>query len=146
MSEVYTDNNCELDVIKHNGIVKNLDSRKYYIAITPQSACVACNAKSVCNVTELNDEIVEVPRRDTDDYKPGDKVEILMEKSLGTKAVFLGYIAPFLLVLIVLIVSLNIFESQGIAGLVSIGILVPYYFILYLNREALKKTFTFRLG
>jgi len=145
MSEIYTDNSCELDAIRHNGIIKNLDTRKYYVSITPQSACVSCNAKSVCNVTELNDEIVEVPRRETDDYKPGDKVEILMEKSLGTKAVFLGYIAPFILVLFVLILSLNIFESQGIAGLASIAILIPYYFILYLNRNALKKTFTFRL-
>jgi len=145
MSEIYTDNNCELDAITHSGIIKNMNSRKYFISITPQSACTACHVKSVCNVTELNDEIVEVPRTGSEEYKTGDKVEILMEKSLGTKAVFLGYIAPFLLVLATLLITLNLFKSQGVAGLISIGILAPYYFILYLNRKVLKKTFTFRL-
>lgn len=145
MAEVYKDNDCDLDAVRHNGIIKKMDSRKYYVSITPQSACASCHAKSVCNVTELHDEIVEVPRKESDEYKAGDKVEILMEKSLGTKAVFLGYIAPFLLLFFTLIVALNIFESQGIAGLISIGILIPYYFILYFNRKALKKTFTFRL-
>jgi len=88
---------------------------------------------------------VEVPRTGSEEYKTGDKVQILMEKSLGTKAVFLGYIAPFLLVLATLLITLNLFKSQGVAGLISIGILAPYYFILYLNRKVLKKTFTFRL-
>jgi len=68
-----------------------------------------------------------------------------MQKSLGTRAVMLGYFLPFLLVLLTLIVTLNIFKSQGLAGLISLGVLVPYYMLLYFNKDRLKKTFTFKI-
>ncbi|NOX48289.1 MAG: SoxR reducing system RseC family protein, partial [Chlorobi bacterium] len=75
----------------------------------------------------------------------GDRVEILMEKSLGTKAVFLGYILPFIVLFITLIVGLNVFDDEGIAGLLALGILVPYYFALYYLRGRLSNTFIFRI-
>jgi len=57
----------------------------------------------------------------------------------------LGYIIPFLIVLVTLIVSLNLIGNEGIAGLISVGILVPYYLILYFNRDSLKSAFRFRI-
>jgi len=145
MANIQIDKDCDLEAIKHSGVIKEIDDHQYYVSIVAQSACVACSAKSVCNVSEMKDEIVEVPRQKTESFAIGDKVDILMEKSLGTKAVILGYILPFLIVLITLIVSLNLIDSEGLAGLMSIGILVPYYLILYVNRERLKTTFKFRI-
>lgn len=145
MANIQIDKDCDLDAIKHSGIIKDIDSKKYYISIIAQSACAACHAKGVCNVSELQQEIVEVPREQTDNYKIGDKVEILMEKSLGPKAVMLGYFFPFLLLLVTLIITLSFMKNQGIAGLISIAILVPYYFILYTLRDRLKNKFKFRI-
>ena len=145
MINIQIDKDCELDAIKHSGFIKDMDSGQYYVSIVAQSACAACHAKSVCNVSELQQEIVEVPRKQADNYKIGDQVEILMEKSLGPKAVMLGYFIPFLLLVTTLIVSLSLINNQGIAGLISIGILIPYYLILYLKRDALKTAFRFRI-
>ena len=145
MANIQIDKDCDLDTIKHSGIIKDINSKQYYISIIAQSACAACHAKGVCNVSELQQEIVEVPREQTDNYKIGDKVEILMEKSLGPKAVMLGYFFPFLLLLVTLIITLSFMKNQGIAGLISIAILVPYYFILYTLRERLKNKFKFRI-
>ena len=145
MKKDFANTDCSVDSIKHSGIIKDIDSKQYYVSIIAQSACAACHAKSVCNVTELQEEIIEIPKEETDSYKIGDKVEILMEKSLGPKAVMLGYVIPFIVLLTTLIVSLNIFDSEGIAGLLSLGILIPYYLILYLVKDKLKKAFVFRI-
>ena len=145
MTKIQIDKDCDLEAIKHSGVIKEIDNLQYYVSIVAQSACVACSAKSVCNVSEMKDEIVEVPRNESENFKVGDKVEILMEKSHGTKAVMLGYILPFLIILVTLIVTLSLIGNEGIAGLISIGILVPYYLILYINRDRLKTAFRFRL-
>ena len=145
MSEYLQQTECETDSIKHNGIIRTMDKDKYYISIVAQSACVSCSVKGACNVTEIKEETVEVVKGKNDKYKIGDRVEILMEKSLGTKAVFLGYILPFILLFLMLIIGLSIFDEEGIAGLLALGILIPYYFALYYLRGRLNNTFVFRI-
>lgn len=145
MTNFQIDKDCDLDAIKHSGVIKEIDDLQYYVSIVAQSACAGCSAKGVCNVSEMKDEIVEVPRNKSEDFAIGDKVDILMEKSQGTKAVMLGYIVPFLIVLATLIISLSLIGNEGFAGLISIGVLVPYYLILYVNRKKLKTAFRFRI-
>jgi sigma-E factor negative regulatory protein RseC len=136
---------CDLDAIKHSGIIKEIDTEHYFVSIIAQSACAACHANSICNVSDFQHEIVEVPRKKNDQFKVGDQVEILMEKSLGPKAVLLGYFIPFLMVLSTLIISLSIIPNEGIAGLISVVVLVPYYLVLYIVRDRLKTAFRFRI-
>jgi len=69
----------------------------------------------------------------------------MMKQSLGNFAVFLGYILPFLVLLATLIISISAGLSEGIAGLLSLGILVPYFFVLYQLRSKLSKKFSFQL-
>ena len=145
MNNLKIDKDCDLETIKHSGVIKEIDVYQYYVSIVAQSACASCSVKGVCNVSEMKDEIVEVPRNKTENFAIGDKVDILMEKSQGTKAVMLGYVLPFLIVLITLIVSLSLINNEGLAGLISISILIPYYLILYVNRERLKTAFRFRI-
>jgi sigma-E factor negative regulatory protein RseC len=54
----------------------------------------------------------------------------------------LGYIVPFLLMIAVLMGVLFISGSEGLAGLLAILVLAPYYWILYLYRKRLKNTFS----
>ena len=93
----------------------------------------------------MNEEIVEVSRAKEMTYQVGDKVNVVMQKSLGTRAVMLGYFVPFLLVLFTLIISLNLMENQGLSGLLALGILIPYYLVLYMNKDRLKKAFIFSI-
>lgn len=145
MSEYLQESECATDSIKHNGIIRTMDNDKYYVSIVAQSACASCSVKGACNVTEIKEETVEVIKGKSDNYKIGDRVEILMEKSLGTKAVFLGYILPFILLFVVLIVSLSVFNNEGLAGLLALGILGPYYFALYYLRKRINNTFVFKM-
>ena len=145
MKNLEVDSSCSIDAIKHSGIIKKIDNNFYYVSIVAQSACAACSVKGACNISDINEEIVEVPKVNQTTHTVGDKVNVVMQKSLGTRAVMLGYFLPFLLVLLTLIVTLNIFKSQGLAGLISLGVLVPYYMLLYFNKDRLKKTFTFKI-
>ena len=146
MKQIETDANCAVDTIRHAGIVRKADDQKIYVSIVAQSACASCQVKGACNITGLNEEIVEVATPPGSDYKTGDRVNVSMEKSLGARAVVLGYLLPFVLVLATLIISLEITSNQGIAGLVSLGILIPYYLVLYLNKNLMKRTFVFRIS
>ncbi len=139
------DSSCVVDTIRHKGVISNVDDRFNYVSIVAQSACHSCQVKSACNISDVDQEIMKIPKIPNDNYKKGQEVYVKMRKSLGTMAVMLGYFFPFLLVLISLIILLNIISSEGIAGLISLGLLVPYYFILYFYRNRLNKTFVFEI-
>ena len=76
-------------------------------------------------------------------YKVGEEVTVLMKKTLGSQAVFLAYVLPFLIMFIVLIILINLTGNEGFSGLISIAILVPYFYIIYLLRDRFKKKFIF---
>ncbi|MCF8368119.1 MAG: SoxR reducing system RseC family protein [Bacteroidales bacterium] len=146
MKSLTTDATCVTDEIKHAGIIHRIENNIIFVSIVAQSACASCEVKGACNITDLNEEIVEVPAQDNHPFKPGDKVNISMEKSLGTRAVFLGYLLPFILVLTSLIIALFFTSNEGFAGLVSLFILIPYYLVLYKNRDLMKRKFVFRIS
>jgi sigma-E factor negative regulatory protein RseC len=69
-----------------------------------------------------------------------------MKKSLGGKAVLLAYIIPFIIMMLSLIILTLLNFSELFAGLFSIGILAPYYLVLYLLKNKLSKTFKFTIS
>jgi sigma-E factor negative regulatory protein RseC len=137
---------CAVDSIKHKGKITRTDQHHYFVSIITESACSACSVKGVCNVSDMKEEVIEIPKDPDTSYSVGDEVNVIMEKSLGPKAVLLGYIIPFLLLFATLVISLGLFKDEGLAGLASVAIVIPYYLLLYLFRERLKKTFTFRIN
>jgi sigma-E factor negative regulatory protein RseC len=145
MDDLITNINCESDSIAHTGIINQIDDKHFFVKIITQKACSNCYSKGICSVSDLNDQIIEVPRKPNATFKIGDKVDVVMKKSLGSKAVFLGYVMPFLLLLLTLIITFNLSENEGLAGLSAVGILVPYYLTLYLVKDRLKSTFIFNI-
>ncbi|MFC2152872.1 SoxR reducing system RseC family protein, partial [Bacteroidota bacterium] len=59
---------------------------------------------------------------------------------------FLGYVLPFILVLSLLIVLTTITENEAVAGISALAILVPYYLILFLLKDKIRKKFTFTIN
>ncbi|HIP48956.1 MAG TPA: Fis family transcriptional regulator [Lutibacter sp.] len=126
--------------ISHPGIVSKISKDSVEIAILGNVHCDACNAKSACGVSETETKIVEVPNIDNS-FEINQQVEIVMQNSLGLKAVFYGYVLPFILLFVVLFVS-SIYLKEWQAGLLALFVLLPYYSILYFNEKTLKKTFS----
>ena len=134
------------DSITHTGFIQSIDKDKINVMILSQSACSGCHAKSMCAVADMKEKVIEISKKSSDNYKIGDKVTVVMERSMGPKAVFYGYFFPFLVVLISLIVLISLTENEGLAGLISLVLLIPYYFMIYLLRDKLKKKFEFKIN
>ncbi|PKP22781.1 MAG: Fis family transcriptional regulator [Bacteroidetes bacterium HGW-Bacteroidetes-21] len=131
-------------VIQHLGIVSETIGSLIKVNIQASSACSACHAKSACGMGDHQDKIIDINDSEGH-YEKGEQVMVKMEQSLGLKAVFFGYLLPFIVLLLTLIISLQLTEKEGLSGLIALFILAPYYFILCQFRGKMSKTFTFRI-
>jgi len=101
--------------------------------------------QGMCSVSDVDKKEIEVINNRNNPFKSGDKVEVSFSKTSGPKALFLGYILPFLLVLTTLLITFQITGDEAVSGLSSLAILFPYYFGLFTFRSKLKREFAFRL-
>ena len=131
------------ETISHEGIVTKITDDELEIKILAQSACVACHAKSACGMGEQAEKILTVPRPANKDFALNQKVNVKMAIGQGNKAAVLAYLIPIILLLAVLFVCLGVGLGEGLSALVSIVALIPYYIVLYLKRNKLKKQFEY---
>lgn len=133
------------DLVKHQGVISEITQETIKVSIIAQSACASCHAKGFCSAADMQEKIIEVKNPGNFFQKTGDFVTITMKRKLGYKAVLYGYFLPFVLLMLTLIGALNYFHEEGLAGLASLAVLAPYYFILYLLRDKLKQNFEFQI-
>ena len=131
--------------IIHPGIIDSIHGDKVSVRILARSACSSCHAKGACTVADIEEKIIEADLNPSVSWKPGDQVMVRMEESLGRKAVLMGYGLPLVVLVGSIIVFLSLLNHEGLAALLSILMLVPYYLILYLFRKRLQKEFRFRI-
>lgn len=131
--------------VLHEGVIQEVSENKLTVMIVNASACSSCHAKGACLASDMKEKEIEIYRF-SGEYKPGQTVNILGKTSQGYKAMFYGYVVPFFLVFVTLIVSLSVTQSEGLAGLLSLVVLVPYYAVLYLFRNRLKRSFEFEIS
>jgi sigma-E factor negative regulatory protein RseC len=131
--------------IIHPGIIERISGDKVFIRILSQSACSSCHAKGACSVADVEEKIIEADIDPSENRVTGEQVMVKMEESLGHKAVLMGYVFPLIVLVGSIILFLSLLKSEGLAALISIFMLVPYYFTLYLFRNRLRKEFRFRI-
>lgn len=130
------------NVIEHLGRVEAITANDIRVVIISQSACASCHAKGACTASDVSEKQIVVSKP-FHSYTVGETVKVTMKQSLGYKALFLGYILPLIVLLVSLFVFNGIGFSEGISGLLSLGVLGPYYFILYVFRKRIEKEFYF---
>ena len=133
------------ETISHEGVVTKITEDELEIKILAQSACAACHAKSACGMGEQAEKILTVPRPKDRKFTLNQKVNVRMAIGQGNKAAVLAYLIPIILLLAVLFTCLGLGLNEGIAALISIVALVPYYIVLYLRRDQLKKKFEYNI-
>lgn len=135
------DNNSKfLRGVSHSGIVSKMVANHLEIALSGNIHCESCQVKSACGVSETETKIVRVLQTDAS-LSVGQQVRVVLQNSLGLKAVFLAYVLPFLLLFVVLITA-SLFVKEWQAGLLALFVLIPYYMLLYFNKNTLKKVFS----
>lgn len=130
-------------VIEHKGVVTEISQNSVLVELTVMSACAACHAKSLCSMDSAQ-KIIQVfePK---ESYSIGEMVNVVMQESLGRKAMFLGYIVPFLVLIFSLIAFTFVGIKEGLSGILSIAMLVPYFTMLYIFKNKIKKEFKFNI-
>ncbi|MBR7157590.1 MAG: SoxR reducing system RseC family protein [Bacteroidales bacterium] len=131
--------------IDHIGVVKSITPTVISVEILNKSMCAACHAKSACTMSDMSIKTVDVPNRGDLSYEVGEEVLVVMKKTLGLRAVWISYVIP-LIILMILLLSLPYlnFSELG-AGLVAVLGLCIYYLGVFLFKEKLAREFTFAI-
>jgi sigma-E factor negative regulatory protein RseC len=130
--------------IEHKGRIDSIDGHKINISFLALSGCASCHAKGVCTVGDMQEKSVEVLDY-SNQYQVGEEVNVILKQSLGFRALFLGYVLPFILVLTILIVLTIITNNEAVAGISALSVLAPYYLVLFFIKDKIKKQFTFSI-
>ena len=133
------------NTIKHLGIVENIQGSHLSVRIVQTSACAACSAKGHCSSADSKDKIIDIIDTAASSYRVGEKVMVIGETSMGMMAVALAFIIPFILLIFSLFLFMALMENELYSALLSLAILIPYYFILWLNKTRLKQKFSFTI-
>lgn len=129
--------------ISHEGLVQRTDGNSVTVLLSPKTNCTGCLEKNSCNLSGKEDKTVTIWGKYN--VRPGDNVMVLMKQSMGYFALFLGYLLPLLLVVFLLVLLLLFSVNELLSGLLSIGVLLPYYMILIFFRKEINKKFLFTL-
>jgi sigma-E factor negative regulatory protein RseC len=133
------------NVITHQGIVENIEGSCISVRIIQTSACVSCSAHSYCSSADRKEKVIEV-NAPLSAYGIGDHVIVAGQTSMGMTAVLLAFVIPFFIVFISLFICMHALDGDELlSGLVSLGLLIPYYIIIGLNKSGLKKNFSFTI-
>jgi positive regulator of sigma E activity len=127
------------DVVNHNGIVSKISKSTITISLKGNVNCEGCKAQSACGVSDSNDKEIEV-LNPIQSFQINEPVGVVLKRELGLKAVFWAYVFPFILMVIVLVIT-SFFFKEWVAGLLSLFILLPYYYMLYVMKDSFQKAF-----
>ncbi|WP_368052015.1 SoxR reducing system RseC family protein [Lutibacter sp.] len=127
------------NLVKHEGIISKISEKTITISLKGNVNCEGCKAQSACGVSDSNDKEIEVVNS-AQSFQINETVDVLLKRELGLKAVFWAYVFPFILMFVVLVAA-SFFFKEWIAGLMSLFILIPYYFMLFVLKSRFQKAF-----
>lgn len=131
--------------VSHDGIITGINGDEVEVKILSKSACVSCNIKGACNMSEMKEKIINVPYPKNKDLSIGQNVNVSMGLGQANKAVIFAYVIPTIILFSMIFIS-NYFKiEEGINALISIGSLIPYYLILFLFKKKIKRKFEYEI-
>ena len=131
--------------ISHEGIVTKIDNENIEVKILSQSACAACNIKGACNMSEMKEKIITIPAPKDKNLSIGDNVIISMGLGQANRAVIFAYVIPVVILISMIFILSSLKMEEGINALISIGTLIPYYLILFLFKDKIKRKFEYEI-
>ena len=108
------------------------------------SACSACKLASHCSASEQKEKVVEVfDTHAADGRHVGDNVVVSTSLGTGMKAVMVGFVLPFAVMVATLVLVLQFTGNEALAALSGLASLVPCYLVIWLMRDKLRGKFSF---
>ena len=130
--------------ISHSGIVESIKEGCVQVRILQTSACAACKVAGHCHASESKEKIVDVLNvHDASRLKVGDNVTVCASRHVANRALLLGFGLPLLILVSVLLIALFFLSDEGLAAMMALLALVPYYILLYLLRDRIRQKMAF---
>ncbi len=131
------------DEIRHDGVIVEVTPEYISVEIVASSACSSCHAKSLCGMSEEEHKLLMLPADPYAEWAPGDRVLVCTKKSMGLKAVWISYVIP-LAILMILVLSLSpVIANEPLRGLAAIAGVAVYYLLIWIFRDRLADEFVF---
>lgn len=132
-------------IIEHSGIVESVNSGHVSVKIVQTSACAMCKASSFCQSSENKEKLVDVymPVVEAQRLKMGQSVIVCVSESIGKQALFYAFILPLIVLFTALAITWVCSHREPLACAVGIVALIPYYVLLYMMKDKMRKTFRF---
>lgn len=132
--------------VRHCGEVIRVEGSTVFVRMKVESACAACHARGICGAAESADKIVEVSASAADSFRAGEEVVVALEKSrMGAESVVLAYVAPFFVLMALLVAFVAAGAGEGTAALVSLAGVALYYLLLYMLRGKVRNSIKFTI-
>lgn len=132
--------------IIHSGRIVEINPDFTTVEILVSSACSGCHAKGLCGMSEMEEKVIVLPTDPYEQRKVGDEVEVKTKMTMGLKAVWISYVIP-LAILMILILSLStVLENEFLRGGIAIAGVGLYYFIIWLLKDRLSDQFEFYIN
>ena len=129
--------------ISHSGVVESVEDGCVHVRIVQTSACAACKVAGYCNASESKEKLVDIYTADTQRYSVGQAVTVMASRQVAAHALLLGFGLPFLVLVGVLVVVLQMTGNELWAALAGLLSLAPYYLLLYFFRNRLRDKLSF---
>lgn len=131
--------------IEHRGVIEGIEGEHVRVNIVQQAACSGCKARSMCTSSESKEKIIDVYEAGADSkYRVGEAVTVCGALSMGKQAVRLAFGVPLLLITVWMLVAMAWLKMGELTtvGILAV-ILSVYFFIIYMCRDKMAKTFAF---
>lgn len=131
--------------ISHKGKIISISPKTTAVEFISSSACASCHAAGLCGMGEYKEKVVEVPTSPYSSHSVGDEVEVVLESSMGLKAVWIAYVVPVLLLMAAILIATKLNLGELFSALIGIGVVALYYFVIWLFRGKLENEYIFRI-
>ena len=130
--------------IEYEGTIASICGRRMIVRIVASSACAGCVANGYC-ITAGNKEKDISIEGFSGDFISGEKVKVVMRQSLGFRALCIGYMLPFVVALLSLIIAYQITGNELFSGISALLAIAPYYLIIKIFSRKIEKKFRFSI-
>ncbi len=113
------------------------------VEIIAAGACSGCHAKSVCSAGQSDTRVITVKSEAA--LNPGDHVTVVMQLSQGFRALAIGYIIPFVVLITAFLITTFAGAGELASALLSFAALGLYYLAIWLLRSKVGEKFEFKI-
>lgn len=132
------------EIITHEGMVlKAPGDGTAEVEIFVAEACGGCHARSVCSAGKTDARIITVKSDNV--LTPGDHVTLILQQSQGFRALAIGYIMPFIVLITTFVITTVTGAGELASALLSFAAVGIYYFAVWLFRKQIAEKFEFKI-